>query len=174
MMLAARESERHRDEWLACGGDAVFSSYCTDRFDDIPDSHWRFLTSRLRSHSQTKTHFFVHANAYPDMSLDDQPDFMLYWEPFGDPAPHESGLTMVCGHTQQRAGQPLDVGHAICIDTWAYGRGWLTCLDVDARYCWQANETGETRSSGKRARSLTFSRLVRKFALLVIQPTWLQ
>ena len=50
MMLAARQSDRHHDEWLACGGDAVLSSYCTDRLDDIPDDHWRFLTKSLRSH----------------------------------------------------------------------------------------------------------------------------
>jgi serine/threonine protein phosphatase 1 len=146
MMLAARKSERHRDEWLACGGDAALSSYGTDSFNDIPGPHWHFLTSRLRSHFQTKTHFFVHANAYADIAIDDQPDFMLYWESFGSPSRHESGLTMVCGHTPQRTGQPLDVGHAICIDTWACGRGWLTCLDVNSRYCWQANESGETRS----------------------------
>lgn len=146
MMLAARESARDRDVWLACGGNAVLASYCTNDLDAIPDAHWQFLTSRLRAHWQTNTHFFVHANACADMLLDEQPDFMLYWEPFDDPAPHESGLTMVCGHTAQRSGVPLDVGHAICIDTWVYGRGWLTCLDVDARYCWQANESGDTRS----------------------------
>ena len=70
---------------------------------------------------------------------------MLYWESFGNPAPHESGLTMVCGHTPQRDGVPLSVGHAICIDTWDCGRGWLTCLDVDAGICWQSNESGATR-----------------------------
>jgi len=145
MMLAATQSDRHLDEWLACGGDTVLSSYGVATIDAIPDAHRSFLISRLRSHTQTKTHFFVHANAFSDIPIDDQPDFMLYWESFGDPAPHESGLTMVCGHTPQRTGQPLDVGHAICIDTWACGRGWLTCLDVDARYCWQANESGDTR-----------------------------
>lgn len=146
MMLAACESERHHEEWLACGGDAVYESYRTKRLDGIPDDHWDFLSSRLRPYFQTKTHFFVHANTYPDLPLNEQPDFMLYWESFGDPAPHESGLTMVCGHTPQRTGIPLDVGHAICIDTWACGGGWLTCLDVDTRYCWQSNESGETRS----------------------------
>lgn len=144
MILAARESDRHREEWLACGGDAVFSSYCTDRLPDIPDEHWAFLEDSLRSHYATKTHFFVHANAYAEIAIDDQPDFMLYWESFGDPAPHESGLTMVCGHTPQRDGIPLSVGHAICIDTWACGRGWLTCLDVDSGLCWQSNESGAT------------------------------
>jgi serine/threonine protein phosphatase 1 len=145
MMLAARQSERHREEWLACGGDAVFSSYRTNRFDEIPEDHWRFLSKSLRSHFCTKNHFFVHANAYANIPIDDQPDFMLYWESFGDPLPHESGLTMVCGHTPQRDGVPRNVGHAICIDTWACGRGWLTCLDVESGLCWQSNEFGDTR-----------------------------
>ncbi len=145
MMLAARNSDRHREEWLSCGGKTVLPSYSTTHFDGIPDDHWAFLSS-LRSYFQTKTHFFVHANAYPGQPLNEQPDFMLYWEPFDHPAPHSSGLTMVCGHTPQHSGYPLDIGHAICIDTWACGRGWLTCLDVDARFCWQANEAGDTRS----------------------------
>lgn len=145
MMLAARQSDRQRDEWLAYGGDAVLSSYGTDRLENIPGDHWDFLEQSLRSHYCTESHFFVHANAYPDIPLEEQPDYMLYWEPLVDPTPHESGLTMVCGHTRQRNGVPLTMGHAICIDTWACGRGWLTCLDVDTGLCWQANEAGLTR-----------------------------
>jgi serine/threonine protein phosphatase 1 len=146
MMLAARKSSRHREEWLASGGEAVFSSYATDRLEDIPQPHWDFLATKLRSHYQTKTHFFVHANVVPDMPLADQPAYMLYWESFGNPPPHESGLTMVCGHTPQHSGRPRDIGHAICIDTWVCNGGWLTCLDVENRYCWQASERGATRS----------------------------
>lgn len=145
MMTAARESEQHLKEWLKCGGDAVLQSYGVSSVEEIPSSHWSFLDNSLLSHFCSKEHFFVHANAYPDIPVDEQPDFMLYWESFGDPAPHESGLTMICGHTPQRDGIPKSVGHAICIDTWACGKGWLTCLDVGANYCWQANEEGETR-----------------------------
>jgi serine/threonine protein phosphatase 1 len=54
---------------------------------------------------------------------------------------------MVCGHTAQKSGWPLTVGHAVCIDTWVYGAsGWLTCLNVDTGEVWQARESGETRS----------------------------
>ena len=44
--------------------------------------------------------------------------------------------------------------HVICIDTWVYGAGWLTCLDVASEVYWQANERGEKRmgSLGFRAR----------------------
>ncbi|EGF25122.1 metallophosphoesterase family protein [Rhodopirellula baltica] len=54
MMLAATQSERHLDEWLACGGDTVLSSYGADAIDTIPGSHLSFLRLRLRSHFKTK------------------------------------------------------------------------------------------------------------------------
>src|SRR5437588_408890 len=52
---------------------------------------------------------------------------------------------MMLGHTQHRSGEPLRLMRAICIDTWAYGDGWLTCLDVETGQYWQANEFGQTR-----------------------------
>ena len=39
-------------------------------------------------------------------------------------------------------------GHVIGIDTFCYGGGWLTALDVAARSYWQANEKGQTRRDG--------------------------
>jgi hypothetical protein len=71
----------------------------------------------------------------------------LYWETL-DAArwcPHKSGKTMICGHSAQRSGRPLVLDRAICIDTWVYGDGWLTCLDTQLEVYWQANERGETR-----------------------------
>jgi hypothetical protein len=91
------------------------------------------------------THFFVHANAYPDVELADQPGFMLRWEPILEgQRRHCSGKVMVCGHTSQRSGVPLNTEHAVCIDTWVYGKGWLTGLDVRTGKLWQANQQGET------------------------------
>ena len=52
---------------------------------------------------------------------------------------------MVCGHSVQPSGRPLVLNHAICIDTWVYGDGWLTCLDVGSEVYWQANERGQMR-----------------------------
>ena len=112
----------------------------------IPEAHWRFLEEELRAWYETPTHFFVHANYYPDVPLAEQPDLMLYWEKFDDPPPHESGKIMVCGHTPQKSGLPRNIGHAVCIDTWVYGKGWLTCLDVGSGKYWQANQRRETRS----------------------------
>lgn len=145
MMLAAKKSFNRHVEWRACGGDAVLASYGIDHVEQIPKRHWEFLSTKLKSYHVGKNHFFVHANAYPEMELDEQPSHMLYWESSAERAPHRSGRVMVCGHTPQRSGAPLDMGHAVCIDTAACKGGWLTCLDVDAGYCWQANEQGEVR-----------------------------
>jgi serine/threonine protein phosphatase 1 len=148
MMLASRDSDEAMSTWKQCGGDAALASYSpfgdAGRLVDVPDAHWELLESTLAYH-ETPTHFFVHANAYPDCPLAEQPDFMLYWEQFDNPAPHESGKVMVCGHTPQKSGRPRSVGHAICIDTWACGKGWLTALDVATGRYWQANQKGERR-----------------------------
>lgn len=150
MMASAREDEGMMGMWLACGGDKALMSYReqggTGTLDDIPESHWNFIEHFCRDYFQTLKLFFVHANAYPESPLNEQPGHMLFWESFGDPPPHQSGKIMICGHTPQRTGKPRDIGHAICIDTWVYGDGWLTCLDVSTGEYWQANQRGETRS----------------------------
>jgi serine/threonine protein phosphatase 1 len=54
---------------------------------------------------------------------------------------------VVCGHTRQCDGVPLNWGTTVCIDTGAYVEGgWLTCLDVHEGCYWQANEAGEVRA----------------------------
>jgi serine/threonine protein phosphatase 1 len=149
MMLKARDGDDALHDWLANGGDATLASYSpfgdAGRLVDIPEAHWEFLEKRTTPWFETAQHFFVHANAYADMPLAEQPDFMLYWESFHDPQPHQSGKVMICGHTPQKTGLPNNVGHAICIDTCAYRNGWLTCLDVKTGKFWQANQQGECR-----------------------------
>lgn len=144
MMQAARHGGSYLKDWLKCGGSAALRSYGSDSLDAIPKKHWQFL-DRCRLYYQRKTHFFVHANALPEHDLDDQPEYALVWESLKDPRPHRSGRVMVCGHTPQRSGKPLHLGHTICIDTCAHGGGWLTCLEVTSGKCWQTNEQGETR-----------------------------
>ena len=76
-------------------------------------THRQFLNECLIDWHEIDTHFFVHANAFPDIPLSEQPVFMLRWEHLVDPIPHESGKVMVCGHTQQRNGVPLNLGHTL-------------------------------------------------------------
>lgn len=148
MMLAAREERDALEFWLKFGGHEALASYSSDpefRLTDVPELHWRFINEETRRFYETDTHIFVHANLLPDLPLSDQPDDILFWERFDNPPPHESGKTMICGHTSQKSGLPLDLGHAICIDTWVYGQGWLTCLNPITREYWQANQRGDTR-----------------------------
>lgn len=144
MMLDAREKKSWLGPWLSYGGEETLQSYGGD-FGSVPDSHWDFLENRLSRYHECETHFFVHANAAPNVALADQGDPALFWQKYKDPGPHCSGKIMVCGHTAQRDGKPTSNGHAICIDTWACGDGWLTCLDVTSGTIWQANEAGDTR-----------------------------
>lgn len=153
MMLAACEDLEHFNDWLSCGGKPALESYnAKPDFEtfaaSIPARHWQFLIDDCVSFHETERHFFVHANVYPDLPLAEQPDFMLYWEQLDAAVsrPHESGKVMICGHSVQRSGRPLVLDHAVCIDTWVYGDGWLTCLELDKDAYWQANQRGETRT----------------------------
>ena len=153
MMLGAREG-RNRG-WQAYGGKETLRSYgiADWKIDDsaellakIPERHWRFLDDDCLPYYETDKHIFVHANLYPDLALDEQPEFTLYWEKLDEPCRHVSGKIMICGHTRQKTGLPLDLGTTICIDTGAYEDGWLTCLDVHTGCIWQANELGKART----------------------------
>lgn len=151
-MMEARTSWVTFENWMTWGGDATLKSYGWDGknnnwADLVPDVHWNFLDNTTRLYFETDRHFFVHADAYSDMPLAEQPEYMLLWEKFSHQPPHQNGKMMVCGHTAQKTGQPLFIGHAICIDTKVYAQnGWLTCFDIDTGRYWQANERGETRS----------------------------
>ena len=151
MMLDSREKKSWFDAWMSYGGDATLRSYApsadvSGSFADVPERHLDFLENRLVSYHECQSHFFVHANADADKALQDQSEASLYWRRYRDPDPHCSDKIMVCGHTIQESGLPLSNGHSICIDTWAYGDGWLSCLDVESGMIWQANETGDKRS----------------------------
>ncbi len=151
MMMQARDSRASLLEWSGLGGDKTLDSYSAQSLDDIPKAHWHFIES-TRPYYETDRHFFVHAKAYADVWLSDQPDHMLFWEFFDSPPPepHCSGKIMVCGHTPQMDGLPRDIGHAICIDTAVHAGGWLTCLDVETLEYWQAKESGELRTAALR------------------------
>jgi serine/threonine protein phosphatase 1 len=152
MMLDARNDDLTREDWLIYGGEATLASYRRrggdGGLDDVPDRHWQFLERGCRPWHEIDSHFFVHASALADTPLAEQPEETLLWQRLSHAAPHQSGKTMVCGHTPQASGVPLNLGHTVCIDTWAYGDGWLTCLEVESGRYWQANQRREVRQGG--------------------------
>jgi serine/threonine protein phosphatase 1 len=147
MMLAARTSHDKFFDWLQNGGDATLQSYAGIRgtIRDVPADHWHFLENQLIDYLETDRHIFVHANAYPDVAMLDQPDYILRWERCDNIRAHESGKIIVCGHTPQETGRPLNKGFAICLDTNACAGCPLTCLDVVSGRIWQAEASGRVQ-----------------------------
>jgi serine/threonine protein phosphatase 1 len=136
----------HFEGWLRVGGAQTVESYGS--LDAVPKAHYQFFdqTCRLWYEPDNEDVFFVHGSAFPGLPLEDQSVEWLLWHRIHEAQwPHVSGRTMVCGHTAQRSGLPLILPHALCIDTWAFGDGWLTCYDVHAASFIQANEAGAIR-----------------------------
>jgi serine/threonine protein phosphatase 1 len=151
MMVDVRQDEALMPMWLQYGGQATLDSYAPDgragSVEDVPDAHWNFLDLVCVDWFETETHFFVHADVLPNLLLADQPTTVLRWQRAVNPQPHHSGKIMICGHTVQQSGWPAYFGFAVCLDTWVYGDGWLTCLETESGLIWQANERGEHRTA---------------------------
>jgi serine/threonine protein phosphatase 1 len=147
MMMQARESPLALTEWRGFGGDATLESYATDSLSAIPDSHWRFIES-TKPFYEAANHLLVHAKAYADLWLSDDPDHTAFSEVFNcpPPGPGSRNKIMVCGHTPQRGGLPKDGGRVIYLDTAVHAGGWLTCLDPGSMEYWQANEESACRN----------------------------
>jgi serine/threonine protein phosphatase 1 len=145
MLLTALEQPSEIQFWLECGGEPTVEAYGGD-MSAIPPAHVDFLRG-CRPFYETEDHFFVHANYVADLPLSQQPQFTLLWEHLSlrRPGPHMSGKIGVVGHTPQVNGEILDLEHLLCIDTYCYGGGWLTALDVTSGNYWQANSAGEMR-----------------------------
>jgi serine/threonine protein phosphatase 1 len=147
-MLLDVRSRKYPIYWLLdIGGTATLDSYGTGRdLHLIPDEHYEFLESCL-DYYETDTLIFVHANYSPDVPMDEQHVGMMRWESIRGmtPGPHESGKTVIVGHSSQKSGEILDLGHMMCIDTFCFGGGWLTALDVQTQEVWQADRDGNLR-----------------------------
>jgi serine/threonine protein phosphatase 1 len=148
LMLDAREQSVDADSWYSVGGRQTMQSYgCMDTPDwnAIPEEHWVFLKHRLRRWHATDTHIFAHANVNAMLPMPDQSDDWLFWRRFDDSHPHFSGKMLICGHTAQKDGLPRILPSRICLDTWVYGEGWLTALDVNSSSFVQTSQRGEVR-----------------------------
>ena len=97
---------------------------------------------------ETDRNIFVHAGVASELPMNEQDEGWLFWEFLNPQLPwtHASGKTIICGHSSQRSGEIFDGDTTLCIDTHAYGGGWLTCLDADSRRYWQANVIGKVRT----------------------------
>lgn len=135
--------------WLRVGGAATLQSYSPGQdaltWEHVDPAHIEFLSHRCLRYYEDAANLYVHANANAYYSLADQTDDWLFWTRFDDVFPHTSGKRIICGHTAQKGGWPNVKPHAICLDTWVYGSGWLTCMDMGAGTFVQANQAGTIR-----------------------------
>lgn len=143
-MIRALEAPHHLERFLSglCGGQDTLDSY-GGTFQDIPEEHWEFIRSAELYH-ELENHILVHAGVEASLPVAEQGQETYYYQRFYSQEPHCSGKTVVCGHTIQ-GDLPTNIGHAICLDTCAYGGGWLSALELDSGKIWQTNERGESR-----------------------------
>jgi serine/threonine protein phosphatase 1 len=144
MLVAAQEGGSNLLFWFKFGGKATLGSYGLEA-DRLPAEHLRFV-ARCRDYFETVWHVFVHAYYEPHLRLHQQNWNALRWTSLPRaPAPHCSGKTAIVGHTAHKTGAILDMGFLKCIDTFCFGGGWLTALEVNTGQVWQANQAGELR-----------------------------
>jgi serine/threonine protein phosphatase 1 len=152
MMMVSREEPGILPMWVTNGGQDTLDSYGTagrrGLLDDVPKSHWNFLDHVCIDWFETDRHFYVHADAVPNVGFSAQRPQTLRWQKLLPHPRHFSGKTMICGHTVQPSGKPLDLGFAVCIDTGIYlPDGKLTCLDVESGDYWQSDAAGNITTS---------------------------
>ncbi|TWU60681.1 Serine/threonine-protein phosphatase 1 [Rubripirellula tenax] len=128
--------------WLANGGQATVTSY-GGTTNKIPTDHLEFFQD-LRAYHETETDIFVHAGYTPDAPMVSHDDITLYWNhlPTPLPNPHQSGRRVIVGHTPQPDNRILDAGHLVCIDTYCFGGGCLTAMEVTTGQTIQINRHG--------------------------------
>lgn len=130
--------------WLKSGGASTLASY-GGSLERIAVQHGDFFRS-LRAHHETEKELFVHAGCEPDLPLEKAGDACRYWNHFTEvPPPHCSGKRVIVGHTPQGSGKVLNHGHFVCVDTYCFGGGWLTAMDLDTDDVIQVNRHGHAR-----------------------------
>lgn len=147
MLEAVIQQKLDLSMWLKYGGLSTLDSYdFVGELDFLPAAHAEFFAN-LRDYFEQDNFFFAHAAYDPRLPLAEQPWEELRWHSLRDeiPAPHVSGKTAILGHTANPTGDCVDLGHLICIDTFCYGGGFLTALDVHRRAVWQAKGDGTLR-----------------------------
>jgi serine/threonine protein phosphatase 1 len=146
MFLAGWECRDEFLAWRESGGEQTLRSYGVEHPRAVPRLHCSFLNG-CEDYFESETHIFVPAGYLADLPLQSQPGAVLRRQSLDTerPGPHVSGKVAVVGHTPQKSGEILDLGHLLCIDTNCHGGGWLTAVDVGSGHWWQANEKGEVR-----------------------------
>jgi serine/threonine protein phosphatase 1 len=150
MVEAFHGSNAEKKMWLGVGGLQTLGSYGrspgrTGTLEDVPPEHWQFLENELVDYYESERFIFVHATVACDLPMQEQINDALFWEFLPASMRHYSQKTVICGHTSQKTGEVKVIPGAVCIDTFAFGGGWLTCLDAISGRYWQVDMLGRKR-----------------------------
>ncbi len=148
--------------WLKCGGHATVASY-GGKLSRVPQKHLDFYQA-LRPYYETDDAAFIHANYIAGVPFSQLDDAMLYWThlvpPY--PQPHESGKRVFVGHTPQANGFVLDLGHLVCVDTYCFGGGYLTAMEIGTDAIYRADRHGHLFHAAGATRLIKWSRKAMK------------
>lgn len=144
MLLTAHDYSASAWAWLRHGGVECLQSFgldpATHTARDIPQPYIDLLR-QAADFIETDRFIFSHTMPFAEYPVADQDPTGWRWRRLESrDRPHHSGKTVICGHNEQRDSlKPLVMPGIICIDTWAYGDGFLTALDVDRMQVYQVN-----------------------------------
>jgi len=132
-MMTARLNQDRFNDWLMVGGDETLLSFRLNSLDNleakIDAKYWDFLENSLPYYTDDDF-IYVHAGLEQGVPLDKQDMFSLFWKKYKTPIKYNNEKIVICGHTSRTDGQIANFGHSICIDTFAHGGQWLTCLNL--------------------------------------------
>lgn len=120
--------------WETLASEQPLASYGTGKSEEvierIPPEHISFLEDECRDSWESDRFIFVHGGIRAHLCPAEEDPEHLQWMALSLAAPHQSGRTVVCGHSSQASGRIVNLGHTICIDTGIAKGGNLTCLDL--------------------------------------------
>lgn len=147
MMLDAYRNPSAFAVWECLSGDDPLSSYGSGATEEllrsVPDHHIRFLADRCCDFHETDSFIFVHAGIRAHVTPSAEEVERLQWMVLSSATAHNSGRTVVCGHSSQESGRIADCGHTIFIDTGITKGKYLTCLDLGDFSYIQASSEGK-------------------------------
>ena len=167
MMTAAKSSPQKYAEWVQnYGGFHTLYSYkMADNLNwmnHVDKKYWDFIDSCL-PYLEIEEFIFVHAGLESNKHLDEQNEHHLFHKKYETPVIYNLGKTVICGHTARKNGEIADFGHTICIDTFAHGGMWLTCLNVETGEFLKANEKGQIKKGKLKRFSNTMQNVIKRF-----------
>lgn len=141
MFLDALAGGRLAGAWWRHGGQEMLQSYGAARPAEVPPSHVALLQGSV-DFVELPGAIIAHASIDPALPLARQSAEMLRWQRLDkNVLPHQSGKTVICGHTPQEHRRVHHHRGWIGLDTWVYDRsGCLSALEIETGTLYQASE----------------------------------